>query len=88
MSHSRDFVYHVAEKNIPSVAGPAKGVKLETFIFDAFEVVHGSSPLVAPSFALLWLLSIVEFLRRRFKASAWSAMWRLVCWPLLCWTVS
>jgi len=49
----RTGVYHVARKNIPSVAGTVPGVKLELFIFDAFQL--------ADKFALLEVKRHEEF---------------------------
>ncbi len=40
-THLRDAkAYHVARKQIPSVAGPVPGIKLELFIFDTFPLAE------------------------------------------------
>ncbi|KAL3523087.1 hypothetical protein ACH5RR_015921 [Cinchona calisaya] len=49
----KDSVYHLAEKNIPSIHGHTLGYKLEQFIFDAFPY--------APSTALFEVLRDEEF---------------------------
>ncbi|KAM7270693.1 hypothetical protein ACFE04_029907 [Oxalis oulophora] len=49
----KDSVYHLAEKNIPSIHGYEMGLKLEQFVFDAFPY--------APSTALFEVLREEEF---------------------------
>ncbi|KAL0363756.1 UNVERIFIED_CONTAM: UDP-N-acetylglucosamine diphosphorylase 1 [Sesamum calycinum] len=49
----KDSIYHLAEKNIPSIHGGTVGYKLEQFIFDAFPY--------APSTALFEVLREEEF---------------------------
>ncbi|KAL6500653.1 UDP-N-acetylglucosamine diphosphorylase 2 [Orobanche hederae] len=49
----KDSIYHLAEKNIPSIHGHTMGFKLEQFIFDAFPY--------APSTALFEVLREEEF---------------------------
>ncbi|XP_075500959.1 UDP-N-acetylglucosamine diphosphorylase 1-like [Primulina tabacum] len=49
----KDSVYHLAEKDIPSIHGHVNGYKLEQFIFDAFPY--------APSTALFEVLREEEF---------------------------
>ncbi|KAF5729219.1 UDP-N-acetylglucosamine diphosphorylase 1-like [Tripterygium wilfordii] len=49
----KDSIYHLAEKEIPSIHGHSMGLKLEQFIFDAFPY--------APSTALFEVLREEEF---------------------------
>eukprot|EP01064_Diplonema_japonicum_P013398 TRINITY_DN20952_c0_g1_i1.p1 TRINITY_DN20952_c0_g1~~TRINITY_DN20952_c0_g1_i1.p1 ORF type:complete len:490 (+),score=99.43 TRINITY_DN20952_c0_g1_i1:45-1514(+) len=49
----RGSIWHLAVKDIPTIEGPVKGIKLETFIFDAFAA--------ADSFGLLQVDRTTEF---------------------------